>query len=52
MYETPTGGYHIAYREEGTDEVKHIEIPGHIVKMASAIGNGKMPNPFAKSEKV
>lgn len=51
LYNTPDGGYHIAYKEDGDDtETKHIEIPGHIAKMAKMMGDGHIPNPFNKTK--
>jgi hypothetical protein len=53
LYETPDGGYHIAYKEDGEDtETKHIEIPGYIAQMAKKMGNGNIPNPFGAKNKV
>lgn len=34
LYETPDGGYHIAYVVEGDEETRHIGIPPMIVRMA------------------
>lgn len=34
LYETPDGGYHIAYRPQDAEEDQHLEFPGAMVKMA------------------
>lgn len=34
LYETPDGGYHIAYRPQDTEDDQHLEFPGAMVKMA------------------
>lgn len=39
IYETPAGGYHLAYRtEEGPDEDQHFDVPAHLVKVFNHIG--------------
>ena len=50
VYNTPDGGYHIAYKLEGEDETNHAEIPGAALKMASALSGTK--NPFAMVGKM
>lgn len=45
IYETPDGGYHIAYKVEGETETQHMEIPGAALKMAKAMSG--VSNPFA-----
>lgn len=45
VYNTPDGGYHIAYKLEGEDETQHAEIPGAALKMAATLSGTK--NPFA-----
>lgn len=42
LYQTPDGGFHIAFRLEGEDEDRHQEIPGTLVKLARMGGR----NPF------
>lgn len=46
LYETPDGGYHIAYRPKDDDADQHMEFPGHMVKMAKRMqsmgGLGKL----------
>ena len=34
LFNTPDGGYHIAYIPDGSDETQHLEIPAMVVKMA------------------
>lgn len=36
IYETPDGGYHVAYRPDDCDEDKHLQIPGMYVKLMKA----------------
>lgn len=38
LYETPDGGYHIAYQWMGSDETHHYDIPPGLVKMYSQVG--------------
>jgi hypothetical protein len=45
IYETPDGGYHIAYKTKGSDDTQHMEIPGAALKMAKAMSG--VSNPFA-----
>ena len=45
LYDTPEGGYHIAYQADGEDETRHLEIPGMVIRMARASAEGKL-NPF------
>jgi hypothetical protein len=45
LYETPDGGYHIAYKPDGEEDTRHAEIPGAALKMAQALSGSK--NPFA-----
>lgn len=42
VYETAGGGYHIAYRQHGSAEETHIDIPGMVVRMARVVGAGKI----------
>lgn len=42
LYETPDGGYHIAYLPDGDDETKHFEIPAMVIRMARMAADGKM----------
>jgi hypothetical protein len=46
LYETPDGGYHIAYLADDTEETRHIEVPGPLVSLAKAGAEGKL-NPLA-----
>jgi hypothetical protein len=45
IYDTPQGGYHLAYRPAGAQADEHLEIPPFIVKMARNAAEGKMPIP-------
>jgi hypothetical protein len=45
LYETPDGGWHIAYIPDDTDETKHLEIPAMVIRMARASAEGKL-NPM------
>ena len=42
IYETDGGGYHIAYRQDGSADDTHVEIPGMVVRMARAVGASKI----------
>lgn len=43
LYETPNGGYHIAYLPDGEgEETRHLEIPGTIVHLARLGAEGKL----------
>jgi hypothetical protein len=50
VYNTPDGGYHIAYRLEGESETNHAEIPGAALKLAASLSGSK--NPFAMLTKM
>jgi hypothetical protein len=48
VYRTDEGGFHIAYRENGTDEDRHfdfpkIEGPADMMKFAMSLSNGSQP---------
>lgn len=45
LYDTPDGGLHISYQEDGKDDVQHIDVPGQILKMAAMLESGKL-NPL------
>lgn len=45
MWETPEGGFHIAYIADGDTETRHLEIPGMVVRMARMSAEGKL-NPM------
>lgn len=50
LYETPAGGFHIAYLPDGADDTRHLEIPGAIVGLAKASAEGKLsPMAMAKA---
>lgn len=42
LWETPEGGFHIAYIADGTKETRHLEIPGMVVRMARMSAEGKL----------
>jgi hypothetical protein len=42
LYETPEGGYHIAYALDNTADTRHLEIPAMVVRMAKAGAEGKL----------
>ena len=42
MWETPEGGFHIAYIADGTDETRHLDIPGMVVRMSRLAAEGKL----------
>lgn len=46
VYETPDGGYHIAYKKDGEEKVEHIELPGPLLRAAQMLSEGKL-NPMA-----
>ena len=50
LYETPDGGYHIAYNRDGDDEIHHIDIPPALVKMAKMAG--KNPAAFMMGNRL
>lgn len=50
LYETPSGGYHVAYQADGEDETRHLEIPGQALKMARMLSEGG--NPMAMMSKM
>jgi hypothetical protein len=45
LYETPSGGFHIAYVADDETETRHLEIPAMVVRMAKASAEGKL-NPM------
>jgi hypothetical protein len=49
LYETPDGGYHLAFRPRGENEDRHIQIPGFMVKMAWQMQDGDGPASLLKS---
>lgn len=42
LYDTPDGGFHIAYQQDDSEKVEHIEVPGKIIKMAQMLESGGM----------
>lgn len=45
LFDTPDGGLHVAYRPDGQDTDQHFQVPGHILKMAKLLSEGKI-NPI------
>lgn len=42
LYETPDGGFHIAYIADGETDTRHLEIPAMVIRMARASAEGKL----------
>lgn len=47
LFNTPDGGFHVAYQEDPTEEnpepeTQHIDIPGAIVRASKMLSEGKM----------
>jgi hypothetical protein len=42
LYDTPDGGYVIAYQPEGDQETRRIEVPAIVVRMAKMASEGKL----------
>jgi hypothetical protein len=42
LYETPEGGFHIAYVADGESEPRHLEIPAMVIRMARLSAEGKL----------
>lgn len=42
VYDTPDGGYHIAYVRDGEDEIQHMTIPGMLINAAKMMESGKL----------
>jgi hypothetical protein len=42
LFHTPGGGLHIAYQEDGKEEIQHIDIPGQVVRAAEMMSKGEM----------
>lgn len=40
LYETPGGGYHLAYRPDGDEELHHFDIPAAVVGAAKMAAEG------------
>jgi hypothetical protein len=45
LYETPDGGFHIAYIADDTTDTRHLEIPAMVIRMARMSAEGKL-NPI------
>lgn len=39
IYETPGGGYHLAYTTDDSQETQHFDVPGQYIKMFGSMGN-------------
>lgn len=42
LWETPEGGYHIAYILDDTEDTRRLEIPGMVIRMAKLASEGKL----------
>jgi len=42
LYETPDGGFHIAYVADDETETRHLEIPAMVVRMARLSAEGRL----------
>jgi len=42
LYATPDGGFHIAYQEDGSEKVEHLELPGALIRAGKMMEEGKM----------
>lgn len=51
MWETPEGGYHIAYVPDDSAETRHLEIPGMVVRMGKLASEGKL-NPVKAMREI
>lgn len=45
IYDTPDGGFHIAYIPDGSKDTQHLEIPAMLVRMGRLAAEGKL-NPM------
>lgn len=45
LYEKPDGGLHIVYQRDDKDTPDHMDLPGAMIRLAQAAGEGKM-NPM------
>jgi hypothetical protein len=52
IYQTPQGGWHIAYLPSDTTDTQHFEIPAMAVQLFQAMQRGEMPSPFAMMKKL
>lgn len=42
LYETPDGGYHVAFLPDGMEETRHLEVPGPLVSLAKMGAEGRL----------
>jgi hypothetical protein len=42
LYETPDGGYHIAYQKDGEENIEHIDVPGFVINGAKMFAESGM----------
>lgn len=42
LYHTTGGGIHITYQEDNSEEVRHMDIPGQLIRAAEMMANGEM----------
>jgi len=52
IYQTPQGGWHIAYLPSDTEETQHFEIPAMAVQLFQTMQRGEMPSPFQMMKKL
>lgn len=51
VYETPDGGFHIAYQKDGQEEIEHINLPGPLIRAAQMMSDGKL-SPIAAMKMI
>jgi hypothetical protein len=42
LYETPDGGFHIAYQKDGEEKIEHIDVPGFVINGAKMFADSGM----------
>lgn len=42
LYQKPDGGLHLVYQRDDSDEPQHMEIPGAMMRLAKAAGEGNL----------
>lgn len=52
IYQTPEGGWHIAYLPSDTPDTQHFEIPAMAVQLFQAMQRGEMPSPISMMKKM
>lgn len=45
LYQKPDGGFHLAYLRDDKDTEDHMDLPGGMVALAKAMGEGNMTFP-------